>query len=157
MAAYDMNASNLAFIEELLEQWQTAPDSVPPEWRSTFEAWERDNASKMPASVAPASSSGEASTAEMVYKQSRVNSLLWAYRDIDYLHAQLNPLRGYVTPGMQSLRDSVGGDYRDLSLEEFNLSETDMDLEFKSGQYMEPKRGTLREIIRAAKDRKSVV
>lgn len=152
MPAYDMDSSNLAFVEELLEQWQTDPKSVSPEWRTTFERLEREtipgSRSAGPSSV----DSSQAETAEHVYKQSRVNALLWAYRDVGYLHAQLNPLQGYITPGMQSLRDSVGGDYRDLSLEEFDLSDADLNTEFSAGQYMVPHRGTLREIIRAARE-----
>jgi 2-oxoglutarate dehydrogenase E1 component len=152
MTAYDMDASNLAFVEELLQQWVESPESVPQDWRRTFEGLEREQVSHSPATASGSVSGSDATAAEQVYKQSRVNALLWAYRDVGYLHAQLNPLRGYVTPGMQSLRDSVGGDYRDLSLEEFDLSEADLNKEYSAGQYMVPRRGTLREIIRAAKE-----
>ncbi len=154
MAAYDMNPSNLAFVEELLEQWQATPESVPPEWRATFESWERDQQHPATGSVtAPvAANLIDADAADHVYKQGRVNALLWAYRDMGYLHAKLNPLRGYMTPGMQNLRDSVGGDYRDLSLEEFELSESDLDREFSVRAYLKPREGTLREILNAAKE-----
>ncbi len=34
----------------------------------------------------------------MAYRQSRVDSLLWAYRDVGYLYAKLNPLGGDYGP-----------------------------------------------------------
>jgi 2-oxoglutarate dehydrogenase E1 component len=82
-----------------------------------------------------------------VFKQARVDELIWAHREVGYLHADLNPLRGYITPGLAILRESVGGDYRDLSPASFGLSDADLDLEFNAGPAGAPVRLPLRQIL----------
>ena len=149
----DLYPSNLPYVEELYRLWLSNPAAVPPDWREYFEGLNRGAgaAAPTPATSAPVQATSMAAALH-VYKQSRVNELIWAYRDIGYLQADLNPLRGYVTPGMAKLRDSVGGDYRELSLNEFDLNEDDLDLEFSAGKYLTPSRGPLRQIVEGVRE-----
>src|SRR5512142_520710 len=71
--------------------------------------------------------------AEYAYKQSRVDSLLWAYRDVGYLYADLNPLGESYSEEFTSLSQVKAKSYHTLRLEEFGLSEADLGLEFFAG------------------------
>lgn len=81
------------------------------------------------------------------YKQSRVNAMIWAYRDIGYLYAELNPLKGYITPDLWYMMFSIEGTYETLTLEEFGLSEEDLDTPFLTGRFMPEESLPLREIV----------
>ncbi len=81
------------------------------------------------------------------YKQSRVNAMIWAFRDIGYLYADLNPLKGYITPELWYMMFAVEGNYESLTLEEFGLEESDLDTPFLTGRFIEEETLTLREIL----------
>src|SRR5271169_2795043 len=66
----------------------------------------------------------------MAFKQSRVDSLLWAYRDIGYLYADVNPLGESYSRQFSRLVEFQKESYHTLSLREFGLSEGDLDMEF---------------------------
>jgi 2-oxoglutarate dehydrogenase E1 component len=83
----------------------------------------------------------------MVYKQSRVDSLVWAYRDVGYIYADLNPLENYSTPELTYMYITMEGNYESLRMEDFGLSEEDLDTEFFTGGYFEPKRAKLRQLL----------
>jgi len=70
---------------------------------------------------------------DFAYKQSRVDSLLWAYRDVGYLYADLNPLGESYSDKFTSLSQVKEESYHRLTLEEFGLSEADLDTEFFAG------------------------
>jgi 2-oxoglutarate dehydrogenase E1 component len=82
-----------------------------------------------------------------VYRQSRVDSLIWAYRDVGYIYADLNPLENYTTPELKYMYITMEGNYESLTLESFGLSEADLDKEVFTGGYFEPKRAPLRELL----------
>lgn len=152
----DLYPSNLPYVEELYQLWLANPASVPPDWREYFQQLHPNDGTggtpaPAPAAVAPVPA-GNMVAALHVYKQSRVTELIWAYREFGYLHADLNPLRDYVTPGMAKLRDSVGWNYRDISLSEFDLTEDDLDVEFSAGKYLTPSRAPLRQIIESVRE-----
>jgi 2-oxoglutarate dehydrogenase E1 component len=81
------------------------------------------------------------------YKQSRVNAMIWAFRDIGYLYAETNPLKGYITPELWYMMFAVEGNYESLTLEEFGLSEEDLETPFLTGRFIEEETLTLREIL----------
>ena len=81
------------------------------------------------------------------YKQSRVNALIWAFRDVGYLYADLNPLKGYITPDLWYMMFAVEGNYETLTLEEFGLKESDLSSPFLTGRFIPEETLTLREII----------
>ncbi len=159
---FGIGIDNLVFAEELYESWKTDPGSVTAQWASLFE--------KMPSGdgVGVAHAAGglltqttteEAGKAEserdyensFVYKQGRVDSLIWAYRDVGYLYADLNPLHGYLPPELQYLAKTVEGNYGKLEPEGFGLEDRDLDTEFRAGKNMTPARGSLREILKSLK------
>ena len=85
------------------------------------------------------------------YKQSRVDSLLWAYRDVGYLYAHLNPLapaegeqKNYYTEPAHT--------YEQLTLAEFGLSDADLETEFWAGSVLSASKMKLSEIIRALRE-----
>lgn len=84
-------------------------------------------------------------------KQGRVESLIWAYRDVGAIYARLNPLGRYETPAMRYMRITVEGAFENLSLKAYGLDEEDLDTVFYSGGFFEPERMTLREIIERLK------
>mgnify|MGYP006266302771 CR=1 FL=1 len=82
-----------------------------------------------------------------VYRQSRVDSLIWAYRDVGYIYAHLNPLENYITPELKYMYITMEGNYESLTLDSFGLSEADLDAEVSTGRYFEPKRAPLRDLV----------
>lgn len=82
-----------------------------------------------------------------VFKQSRVDSLVWAYRDIGYLYADINPLGESYKKEFTRFPEFQEGSYHRLTLEEFGLSEGDLDAEFFGGGYISGGYIPLREII----------
>jgi 2-oxoglutarate dehydrogenase E1 component len=149
-----LDLTNARFVDERYTQWRNDPGSVDPAWQEYFSRLENGGLSDAaygnpPArtrETAPAHAASQ-SADDMVYKQGRVNSLLWAYRDVGYIHADINPLRDYSTPELRYMFYTMEGTYESLKLEEFGLSEADLDLEFTSGRYLMKGRARLREIL----------
>ncbi len=83
----------------------------------------------------------------MAYRQSRVDSLLWAYRDIGYLYADVNPLGESYSRQFSRIVEFQKESYHTLSLEEFGLSEADLDTEFFGGKFIGTGPMPLREIL----------
>ena len=156
---------NAAFADELYADWKDDPGSVPAEWQEYFRRVDQDGAGAGAGSGAGAS--GAAVRAEKAMfmghtpgasvgragdKQSRVMSLLWAYRDVGAIYAKINPLAAYETPAMRYMRITVEGAFDSLSLDSFGLSEADLDTEFYAGGFFEPERMPLRDILARAKE-----
>ena len=131
---------NLTYIEEVYRDWQKNPSGVDPVWDAHFRATTGpDGRRQSPGEAAP--------EADMAYRQSRVDSLLWAFRDIGYLYARLNPLGGDYGPDHDYLPRGDKGTYQKLTLEEFGISEADLDTVFSAGRAMKPSKAPLREIL----------
>jgi 2-oxoglutarate dehydrogenase E1 component len=136
--------NNVSYIEKLWQEWEKDPSLVGEAWDSYF----RQTA--VPAPVGEVSQQVlKASTTDMAYRQSRVDSLLWAYRDIGYLYARLNPLGGDYGPLHDYLQRGESEVYERLSLDEFRISHEDMDTVFSAGKSMKPSPAPLRDIIEA--------
>ncbi|OHD72365.1 MAG: 2-oxoglutarate dehydrogenase E1 component [Spirochaetes bacterium RBG_16_49_21] len=84
---------------------------------------------------------------DRVFKQSRVDSMLWAYRDIGYLYANVNPLGETYNRDFTRLVEFQEESYHKLSLEEFGLSEADLETEFFGGKFIGDGMLPLREIL----------
>ena len=110
------------------------------------------SANRAGASADRAGASEDRGGQDLAFKQSRVDSLIWAYRDIGYLYANLNPLEGYRTPDLEYLKKTIRGIYETLDPEAFGFTENDMEMEFSSGGYLKPPRATLRTIIQSLKE-----
>lgn len=133
---------NVSYIEGLYRDWQKDPSGVDPVWDAQFRRTSGKDGERLHSTEA-------ASAADMAYRQSRVNSLLWAFRDIGYLYARLNPLGGDYGPDHDYLPRRSRGTYQKLTLEEFRISEADLDTVFSAGGAMKPSKGPLREILGA--------
>jgi 2-oxoglutarate dehydrogenase E1 component len=125
-------AWNAEFIEEQYKRWKVDPTSVAHDWHLFFEGFE------LAASTGPetAGSFDE----EQLLRQSRVESLIYRYRDLGHLMACLDPLA--TCPAEHPL----------LTLEAFNLSPQDLDREFFTRRLAASRRATLKEIIQALKE-----
>lgn len=137
--------SNLSYIESLYLQWQADPSSVGEFWDAYFRD-ARSTAAVLEPSAAPNPATLKS------YKQGRVDSLLWAYRDVGYIHAKLNPLGGDFGPAHSYLAGDSAERYEDLTLNEFGLSDADLDTEFSAGRVMQPAKAPLRDIIAAFRE-----
>lgn len=132
-----LSPGNRDYIEELFLQWQQKPNSVPQEWNAYF----RDAVSEDRLDLLPK----EAET--LTYKQSRVYSLVWAYRDVGYISANLNPLGDYRTPELEYMYLTMKGVYQKLDIENFKLSPADLNTVFYSGRNNDQPPKPLREIV----------
>jgi len=128
-ADHSVNGWNAAYLEELYGRWKKDPAAVDAAWNQFFSGFElgllqtEGDVSPVRAHVAHTG-------------QSRVDSLIYHYRDIGHLAATVDPL-GSSRPSPPQ-----------LSLESFGLSESDLDTEFDPGHLPLPHPTTLREIRR---------
>ena len=125
-------AWNTEFIEEQYKRWQADPTSVSRDWRFFFEGFE------LAASGAPKTADGF--DEQQLLRQSRVESLIYRYRDLGHLLACLDPLTACPT------------EHPLLTLEAVNLTPQDLDREFFTHRFAASRRAPLKEIIQALKE-----
>ena len=118
---------NLGYIEELYRAWEGNPSAVGDDWAAYFGQSAGSNGAQ------PGAAAG-AAKGDMAYRQGRVDSLLWAYRDIGYLYARLNPLGGDHGPDHDYLRRGDIDAYEKLTPSDFGISPDDMDTVFSAGR-----------------------
>ena len=141
---------NVTYLENIYKQWQKNPASIDSSWSEYFQK-DASRVGFYPTEKHRKNGGVEPHPTkdDMSYKQGRVDSLLWAYRDIGYLYAHLNPLGGDFGPEHDYLRHKVPDIYEKLTLEEFGIPESDLDTIFSAGRIMKPSPAPLREIIEA--------
>lgn len=137
--------NNVSYIENLYRKWEKNPSSVGATWDAYF----RDTTSPGGLSTQPVTQAG---ANDMAYRQSRVDSLLWAYRDIGYLYSRLNPLYVNGQPNLDCLNRDNTVAYERLTLGEFGISEEDLDTAFSAGRFMKPSPAPLRNIVEAFRE-----
>ncbi|MEJ2725815.1 MAG: 2-oxoglutarate dehydrogenase E1 component, partial [Deltaproteobacteria bacterium] len=137
-----LTPDNLQYLEELYQEWENDPQTVPQDWDHFFS----NNLIQRDQKPQPQE------TDQLTYKQSRVNSLIWAYRDIGYIFANLNPLGNYRTPELEYMYLTMKGVYQNLELEDFKLDEEDLDRVFYYGREKNQSPKSLREIIKKLKE-----
>jgi 2-oxoglutarate dehydrogenase E1 component len=121
--------SNPDLVEALYEEWKTDPESVGADWRLFFEGFDM--------AMCPRS----CVAADQARAQSSVGSLIFAYKSQGHLLARIDPL-GENPAGQPA-----------LALEEFGLSESDLDRVFDTGHLAgAPERGTLRDILQILRE-----
>ena len=125
-------AWNAEFIEEQYKRWKADPSSVSSDWRFFFEGFEL-------------AASGVTETTkdfdeQQLLRQSRVESLIYRYRDLGHLLACLDPLVACPT------------EHPLLALEAFKLTPQDLDREFFTRRFAASGRAPLKEIIQALKE-----
>jgi 2-oxoglutarate dehydrogenase E1 component len=143
-----LSAVNLPWLEELHEAWKRDAHAVDGEWDAVFR--EEESAETLRESVA-GSPSARMVSSDMVYKQSRVDSLVWAYRDVGYLYAHINPLAP-AEGEQKNYYAEPAHSFEQLTLAEFGLTDEDLEREFSAGRALSPSRMKLSEIIRALRE-----
>ncbi|WP_242130786.1 2-oxoglutarate dehydrogenase E1 component [Aestuariivivens marinum] len=129
-----LNAAHTAYFADLYDQYLQNPDSVEPSWRAFFQGYDFGSESfGLNGETAEASST---EITEHVHKEFYVVRLIDGYRMRGHLFTRTNPVRE---------RRSY---YPTLDLENFNLSENDLDTVFSAGEILGIGASTLREIIK---------
>lgn len=126
-----LNGQNIAFLEDVYEQYQEDPNSVPTEWQQYF-----SSLSAMESPAAVGTSSGSSLDAAMATKQGSVSRLISTYRAMGHKLAKIDPIN-----------EMEAQDASELELEYHGLSEADLDTVFDTGPLRAPDRLTLRDIV----------
>jgi 2-oxoglutarate dehydrogenase E1 component len=137
-ADLSVNAWNAEYVDALYQQWLADSSSVGPEWRQFFRGF--DLGFRLAAEVEPSAATrdGEGARESVPVahsRQGKVDSLIYHYRDIGHMAADLDPL-GARRPVPEY-----------LALGSFDLSEADLDLRFDPGVVPLESPAQLREII----------
>jgi 2-oxoglutarate dehydrogenase E1 component len=123
------NSQNVPYIEQLHEQYRRDPASVSPAWRNFFAGFElglaRSDAA--PPRAAPAGATGTVTVG--------VYDIVHSYRELGHFIANLDPLGHNRT------------DHPLLHLNNFNLTEADLDRQVGSGGFSGATDGSLRDLI----------
>jgi 2-oxoglutarate dehydrogenase E1 component len=126
--------TNSPYIEDLYQQYQQDPASVPDNWRAFF-------GSLGDASPATVVQTGDGlAAAPATDKQSRVSQLIQAFRNYGHKRAHLNPL---------ATKPELDDDLKPIA---FGLTVDDMDQSFATEGVLPAERATLREIFEALKE-----
>jgi 2-oxoglutarate dehydrogenase E1 component len=165
---------NLAYLENLYRTWRENPAAVDPAWTPWLQALEEGRITEPPVPTreppAPASrrpegrvsppgspriagsaappKAGSAAPPAAGPAQGRLEGLLWAYREVGYFYARLNPLLPGGEPGANYLYPRAKGAYGQLSLGAYGFSEADLDQELAAVGYFPPGASSLRRILR---------
>lgn len=126
-----LNAAHTGFIADLYDKYLVNPDSVEPSWRSFFQGYDLANSNY--------SLNGEGDVAieipEQVHKEFKVIELINGYRSRGHLFTKTNPVRE-----RRKYEPS-------LAIENFGLSNEDLDTSFNAGELLGIGSISLREII----------
>jgi len=126
-----LNGQNIAFLEDVFEQYQEDPNSVSQEWQAYFA-----NLSTSSAATASQSSPGGSLDAAMATKQGSVSRLISTYRAMGHKRAKIDPINEMEVQ-----------DASELELAYHGLSEADLDTVFDTGPLRAPDRLPLRDIV----------
>ncbi|MCF6349755.1 MAG: 2-oxoglutarate dehydrogenase E1 component [Flavobacteriaceae bacterium] len=127
-----LNAVHTGFIEDLYQKYLKFPDAIEPSWRSFFQGYDLANANfslteeDQNTIVVP----------EKVHKEFQVIEMINAYRSRGHLFTKTNPVRErrkYVPT---------------LALENFGLTNNDLNTVFEAGEILGIGGQTLKEIIK---------
>ncbi|MEM7085164.1 MAG: 2-oxoglutarate dehydrogenase E1 component [Bacteroidota bacterium] len=129
-----LNAVHPSYIAELYDTYLQFPDSIEPSWRSFFQGFDFgiESGSLEALGIEP----GVEAVPENVLKEFQVIKLIDGYRTRGHLFTQTNPVRE-----RRKYEPT-------LALENFGLSESDLDSQFEAGSILGLGKTTLREIVR---------
>jgi len=123
---------NTGYIEDQYRRWKNEPAAVAADWRFFFEGFELADIDL------PGLERGIDQADAL--KQSRVEALIYRYRDLGHLLTCLDPLSACPT------------EHPLLSLSAFDLTEQDLDVAFFAPQFTQNQKAPLREILQALKE-----
>ncbi len=137
-----LNAAHTSFFAEMYDKYLTHPDSVEPSWRAFFQGFDFGMESALD-EIGIDTKKGTATSAngeqlvipETLQKEFQVVRLIDGYRSRGHLFTKTNPVR-------ERRKYSPT-----LDLENFGLTEADMDTVFNAGEIIGIGSNTLREII----------
>ena len=137
-----LNAAHTSYFAEVYDQYLTDPDSVEPSWRAFFQGFDFGVESSLDdleipiqKSEVPTPAAADGQVQEQMHKEFQVVRLINGYRSRGHLFTKTNPVRKrrtYVPT---------------LDIENFGLSESDLDTVFTAGEIIGLKPKTLREIL----------
>ncbi len=137
-----LNTAHTSFFAELYDQYLINPDSVEPSWRAFFQGFDfgmesaLDEAGISTADTTVTLPSGEkVEVPESFQKEFQVVRLIDGYRSRGHLFTKTNPVRERRKYAPT------------LAIENFGLSEADLDTVFNAGEIIDIGAATLREII----------
>ncbi|MEJ6791208.1 MAG: 2-oxoglutarate dehydrogenase E1 component [Lacinutrix sp.] len=127
-----LNAAHTAYFADLYEQYIENPDSVEPSWRAFFQGYDFGSENYgMDGDIVEGVST---QIPEHVQKEFQVVKLIDGYRTRGHLFTKTNPVRARRKYSPT------------LEIENFGLSETDLDTVFNAGDILSIGAQTLREI-----------
>src|SRR5690625_3151348 len=127
-----LNAIDIEYLAEQYDQYLKYPDSIEPSWRAFFQGFDFAKSSYggteltegLPESAKEAATEAHEGIPEQFMKEFRVVQLIHAYRSRGHLFTKTNPVRARRT-------------YEpNLDIENFELSEKDLDIEFEAGELL---------------------
>ncbi|MBT8179141.1 MAG: 2-oxoglutarate dehydrogenase E1 component [Eudoraea sp.] len=137
-----LNTAHTSFFAELYDRYLTNPDSVEPSWRAFFQGFDfgmesaLDEAGITSGATTVTLSDGEqVEVPEAVHKEFQVVRLIDGYRSRGHLFTKTNPVRERRKYAPT------------LAIENFGLSEADLDTVFNAGEVINIGAATLRKII----------
>ena len=130
-----LNGQNIAFLEDVFEQYQEDPNSVSSEWQHYFANMATSSAATATTAAPSISGNGASLDATMATKQGSVSRLISTYRAMGHKRAKIDPIA-----------EMEPQDASELELAYHGLSEADLDTVFDSGPLRAPDRLPLRDI-----------
>lgn len=136
-----LNTAHTSYFAALYDQYLTDPDSVEPSWRAFFQGFDFgmesaiDEAGEQMVSGASDPAIAELGIPEAVHKEFQVVRLIDAYRSRGHLFTKTNPVR-------ERRKYSPT-----LDIENFGLTEADLDTTFSAGEIIGIGPKTLRQIL----------
>lgn len=135
-----LNAAHTAFFADLYDQYLQNPDSVEPSWRSFFQGFDFAQAGygseEFAAQVVQVASGDSGEISEKMQKEFNVLKLIEGYRTRGHLFTKTNPVRDRRVHGPS------------LALENFGLSQADLNTVFDAAKIVNMKPSTLADIIK---------
>ncbi|PKP29412.1 MAG: 2-oxoglutarate dehydrogenase E1 component [Bacteroidetes bacterium HGW-Bacteroidetes-18] len=129
-----LNTVHTGFIADLYDQYLINPDTIEPSWRSFFQGY--DFANEKYSLKEEVQENAIFEVPENVLKEFKVLDLINGYRSRGHLFTKTNPVR-------ERRKYSPT-----LAIENFGLSEKDLDTVFDAGQIIGTGKASLREIVK---------
>ncbi len=133
-----LNAAHTAFFADLYDKYLKAPDSVEPSWRAFFQGFDfgqQENGHNGELIIAEPGAGERIQIPDNLQKEFQVVKLIDGYRTRGHLFTKTNPVRE-----RRKYEPS-------LDIENFGLSQNDLDTVFSAGEILGMGPSSLREII----------
>ena len=128
-----LNGQNIAFLEDVYEQYQEDPNSVSSQWQAYFSNLGTSSSASLPTTGASTTGSLDAVAAT---KQGSVSRLISTYRAMGHKLASIDPIN-----------EMEQQDASELELKYHGLTDADLDTVFDTGPLRAPDRLPLRDIL----------